>query len=348
MESAGVEKQGTSRLRASEYRDAAQDAPRARTDSSIFSQPHFTAIMLGRDDSMAHVGRKITDAEWKKIKEIAADWERRNPIPEPPARTTPMIFGYRRVSSDRQVKSGIGLDIQEKTLAAYIAFLQASHPELVVGEMLVDEAESAYQGKHHKLLDRPEGQKLRVLAQAGDHVVFAKLDRAFCRTRDALDTVGYFSDKGVHVHFVDPHIDATTKEGEMILTVVAMLAQMESRTRSERMKEIAAHLRAEGRPVAGMAPFGWKVVGTIGHKRYVPDLAARSIMGEIVRLRDERNLPFTRVADLLETGLAAKEHRKYEPEWKRRFKAGKVSVLYRREKAIRAESEMVRAKRKAE
>lgn len=185
------------------------------------------------------------------------------------------VFGYGRHSTSGQ---GLSEAAQRSSVDAYAtAYLGGSG----VHQWLYDTAVSGSK----PIFERPEGLKLWALAQPGDHIVIAKLDRAFRKTLDGLRVLEMLDAKGVYFHCVQQKVDTYSPAGRAILTVLLAFAQLEREQTAERTKEALAVKRAAGLPSGPAVPIGWKKVGSGKTGRFVPDLLERSQVQQLVSLR---------------------------------------------------------------
>ena len=92
------------------------------------------------------------------------------------------VFGYVRVSTVQQANEGDSLEAQIKQVTSY-----ASSRGLELNESSVFVERGVSGGLEFN--SRPEGSKLLEVIQAGDILIFPKLDRGFRNTRDALNTL---------------------------------------------------------------------------------------------------------------------------------------------------------------
>lgn len=172
----------------------------------------------------------------------------------------PTVYGYGRHSTDKQ---GLTEQAQRAQVERYI---KLHLPDCDYGGWVYDAAVSG--GKD--LFERAKGRDLLVLAQPGDHIVFAKLDRAFRKVRDGLSTLEMLSQKEVKVHILDLGIDTSTPMGECQLTMVLAFAQLQRKYTAERTKEALEVKRKAGLPYNKGVPIGWKKVGAKKTGRFVP------------------------------------------------------------------------------
>jgi len=198
---------------------------------------------------------------------------------------------YIRVSTDKQVESGLGLGDQRTQLEAYCKLRGFE-----VVEFVVDDGESA--GK--PLAKRPGGRKVLELAKSGkvDVVVMLKLDRAFRNTKDCLNVVDDWDRLGVALHIVDfggQSIDTQSAMGRMFLIMAAGFAEMERRLVEERTTAALAQKARSGDMRLGVhAPYGWAYEGT----KLVEVEAEQKVIELVHRLR-EADMPLRKVCEWL-------------------------------------------------
>lgn len=187
------------------------------------------------------------------------------------------VFGYGRHSTSGQ---GLSEAAQRSSVDAYAtAYLGGNG----VHQWLYDTAVSGSK----PIFERPEGLKLWALVQPGDHIVIAKLDRAFRKTLDGLRVLEMLDAKGVYFHCVQQKVDTYSPAGRAILTVLLAFAQLEREQTAERTKEALAVKRAAGLPSGPAVPIGWKKVGSGKTGRFVPDLVERDQVRQLVDLRSK-------------------------------------------------------------
>lgn len=147
------------------------------------------------------------------------------------------LVAYYRVSTDRQGQSGLGLDAQrlriEELAAARGAVLVAEFTEIESGRK-----------NHRPVL----AQALAAARKLRAAVVVAKLDRLARDAEFVLRLSREAETNGLAGFlFCDlPEIDATTSAGRLILSVMASVAEFESRRISERTREAMAQASRRG------------------------------------------------------------------------------------------------------
>jgi DNA invertase Pin-like site-specific DNA recombinase len=143
---------------------------------------------------------------------------------------TPLV-AYYRVSTERQGRSGLGLDAQRETVRRHA---QAS------GGRIVAEFEEHLSGR---LRCRPQlAAAMHTARHHGATVVVAKLDRIARDVSFLLELV----DSGVPIYFCDlPNLRTDDPIiGRLILTVMGGMAEFEARRIGQRIKEAMAAKKA--------------------------------------------------------------------------------------------------------
>lgn len=185
------------------------------------------------------------------------------------------VYGYGRHSTDKQ---GLTEEAQRAKVEAYI---QLHLPNQQYGGWMYDTAVSG--GK--PLFERPKGRELWALVQPGDHVVVAKLDRAFRRTIDGLRSLEMLEAKKVFIQSADRQLDTSTAIGRAAVTITLAFAQLDRDQASERTRDAMEVKRKAGLPTDGTAPIGWAKVGIGKKSRFVPCQEERDQALLIVGLR---------------------------------------------------------------
>lgn len=249
----------------------------------------------------------------------------------------PTAYLYVRVSTDDQVRFGHSLEAQRlRAMEYYERILRPAGIEL--GEVFVEEGESAYKTA---ILQRTKGRVLNERLQRGDHVVFVMFDRAFRTQKDFVCTSELWQMRGISLHFMNLQIDGSTPTGRAMLQIMAAVAELESGIRSERAKATHKIRRMRGLPEGGIPPQGFRVVGSPGKKRLTPDYEMRALMQEVVRLKDQEGLSFTKVSERMRARVREwrgdKPAPKNNPWYNWKFWTSEVaSNTYHREKKLQA------------
>ena len=150
------------------------------------------------------------------------------------AATAPQRFvAYYRVSTDRQGKSGLGLDAQRVAVTKYVAG---------VGGVVAAEFEEVESGKRN---DRPQLAACRARRAA---LVIAKLDRLARNARFLLHVVEGTGEAGVV--FCDLPSVPPGPVGKFLLTQMAAVAELEAGLISQRTRAALAAAKARGTKLA--------------------------------------------------------------------------------------------------
>ncbi|MCZ8100739.1 MAG: recombinase family protein [Burkholderiales bacterium] len=158
---------------------------------------------------------------------------------------TTRFVSYARVSTDKQGRSGLGLEAQEAAIKAHLA---GTGGTLVASFVEVESGKRA---------DRPELCKAIAHAKlTGAVLLIAKLDRL---SRDAHFLLG-LSKSGVE--FVAADMPSATR---LTVGIMAMVAEEEARLISARTKAALAAAKARGVKLGN--PQGAKAIKDAGHHR---------------------------------------------------------------------------------
>ncbi|NDV13428.1 recombinase family protein [Crenobacter caeni] len=139
------------------------------------------------------------------------------------------VVAYLRVSTDDQTIDNQRMQIEAKGYKVSKAFAD----EAVSGSTSASE--------------RPQFKAMLEYLREGDTLVVAAIDRLGRNTIDVLSTVEALKNKGVSVVSLRESFDLTTSIGQMMLTMLAGLAQMEKAIIAERREAGVKRARAEGK-----------------------------------------------------------------------------------------------------
>lgn len=169
-----------------------------------------------------------------------------------------MILGYARVSTPEQAEDDrTSMSEQENVIRGY-AMTQGVDSFGV--QLYLDAGVSA----RVPLKDRPQGVRLLGDAVKGDTIIAAKMDRIFRSARDALETVDYFRQQGIHLVLFDIGVaPVTSDEGtsRLFFTMLAAFAEFERSRIRERMLQGKGAKAKKGGHIGGEAPYGWRIEG---------------------------------------------------------------------------------------
>jgi len=164
------------------------------------------------------------------------------------------VYGYVRVSTVTQAREGESLEAQRRQVVSYAA---SKGLELPKENLFVEAGVSG--GANFE--ERPEGGRLFAILQAGDLVIFPKLDRGFRNTRNALNVLHDLKARGVSVHFIDLGGDVTGNGvGAIVFTILSAFATFERERIAARIREVKQLKKAQGKFTGGKRAFGYEVV----------------------------------------------------------------------------------------
>ncbi|QPC47367.1 recombinase family protein [Mangrovibacillus cuniculi] len=142
-----------------------------------------------------------------------------------------MIFAYMRVSTEEQ-----RLDRQEQAL-------KEAGAEKVFFEKITGTKKN-----------RPQLNKMLEQLRKGDTVIITDLTRLSRSTKDLIELVELFEEKGVNLKSLkESWLDTTTPEGKLMFTMFSGLAQFERDLISQRTKEGLEVARKKGKQIGRKA-----------------------------------------------------------------------------------------------
>ena len=177
---------------------------------------------------------------------------------------------YYRVSTDKQGRSGLGLEAQQQQVKAY---LQSKSDAEVVAEYV--EVDSG------KKLNRSELSKAVADAKKNKAVLLvAKLDRVARNVKLFLDLLDQ-----VQIEFTDlPALSNGTSDSRLVLTQLAAFAEWEAAKISERTKAALAAKKARGEPMGVEGKNNIKA--TNGKRKEQADEFAKSMAAMLLPLEN--------------------------------------------------------------
>ncbi len=104
--------------------------------------------------------------------------------------------------------------------------------------------EEKISGSH---IDRPELRKLLDYIRKGDTVIVTKLDRLARSTKDLLGLAEEIKKKGADFEVLNINLDTKSPTGQLMLTMLAAIAEFERGIMLERQREGIAIARKEGK-----------------------------------------------------------------------------------------------------
>lgn len=187
------------------------------------------------------------------------------------------VYGYGRHSTAQQ---SLTEEAQRQKVERYVESTLFNN---VYGGWLYDSAVSG----SRPMFEREQGRRLWALAQPGDHIVWAKLDRAFRSVVDGASTLAMLAHKGVFVHSLDLGLDTSTPIGRCVCSVMLAFAELEREYASERTATALLQKKLAFKPHNRTAPMGWVKVGKKRLSYYAKDEHERTVAAFITRLRGD-------------------------------------------------------------
>jgi DNA invertase Pin-like site-specific DNA recombinase len=149
----------------------------------------------------------------------------------PPTPVSGHLLGYVRVSRADQ-----NLDRQKDALA------EAGCTRIFADDGISGSSKS-----------RPALDEMLAFARPGDTIVVQALDRLGRSTKNLLELVDDLRERRISLQIINLGVDTGTPAGQMVLTVIAALAEMERSTLQERTLSGLAAARSRGR-IGGRPP----------------------------------------------------------------------------------------------
>ncbi len=95
--------------------------------------------------------------------------------------------------------------------------------------------------------ERPELIRLKDKVRSGDRIVIESFSRLGRSTKDLIELVEYFENRGVKLISIKENFDAHTPQGKLMLTVFQAFSQVERDLIAQRTKEGLESARVRGR-----------------------------------------------------------------------------------------------------
>ena len=160
------------------------------------------------------------------------------------------VVGYVRISKDRANETST--ESQQKAIEAWAA----AHGHQIV-KVVVEPGRSAFKASRKS---RPGFREASQLITSGAADMFAvwKVDRACRNTLDLLNLVEDLEQKGAEFASVTEQFDTSTPMGRAMMTIVGVLAELESAQKSDRATEWHRSRRLSGAVPSGPAGIGYR------------------------------------------------------------------------------------------
>jgi putative DNA-invertase from lambdoid prophage Rac len=161
------------------------------------------------------------------------------------------VWGYVRVSTDRQAEEGESLGAQRRTVEGY-----AMMHGLTLDQVFVERGVSGSK----PISERPEGARLLASVKSGDVIITPKLDRMFRSALDALDVLAKLKERDVALHMIDLGGNVTGNGiSKLVFTILSAVAEAERDRIRERIADVKRDQKTRGRFLGGTVPFGYRL-----------------------------------------------------------------------------------------
>ena len=190
------------------------------------------------------------------------------------------VYGYARVSTQRQAEEGESLGVQRRQIEGYTTMLGLEAPQFFVEEGV---------SGSKPLSERPAAKQLLAALQPGDVIISAKLDRMFRSALDALGNLNALKEQGVALHLIDLGGDVTGNGiSRLVFTILSAVAESERDRIRGRVQETKTDQRKRGRHLGGSRPFGYRIEKSEDDLRggqLVPDEREQVAIGQMRAMR---------------------------------------------------------------
>ena len=244
-----------------------------------------------------------------------------------PAKQINRIYGYVRVSTYEQVRSGCSPETQEKLISAFVK--EKYNRE--VDRFFVDEGVSGTT----PILERPASREMTDSMDEHDILVTTRLDRLSRSSSDLLHIIPVLEETGVTLYFCQqfgdvPIVYPKTKEDKglrgkfdmnemanrIMLMVLSAVSEIEHGNIMDRFDDGKMDWASKGYSIGGDAPFGYrKVPEKHGnkHRTRLVEIPEEQAVIKTIRACSKRGLGARRIAKQVQS-----LHRDYPdfPYWK--------------------------------
>lgn len=201
---------------------------------------------------------------------------------------TPIAFGYGRVSHITQAV-GESINSQHDRVLKFYEHMLKDQDVGWGGFVPEKGGVSAFKTP---FLKRIGGRTLLAQLKPGDHIIVDKIDRLWRNVRDFTELAEWLKVSRITLHIVNMQgcqLSMNTPMGDFMLTLFVMLAQLESQTKSERLRMQFRHSESRGYWQRRGRPPGTKIVGEKPRQKLKWMWEERKLMAEIVRIWDEHH-----------------------------------------------------------
>ena len=162
----------------------------------------------------------------------------------------PVVYGYVRVSTMKQVREGKSIQAQEEIIRRRCAERGMGEPTMVI--------EPGISGA--TMESRKEFMMMKQKLKRGDTIIATSLSRIGRSVKELSAFVGEMEEKGVRIIIIDKDLDLSTAQGRAFFNMLATFDQFEREIDGERISAVMQSMKREGTLVT-KAPYGFKIEG---------------------------------------------------------------------------------------
>ena len=181
------------------------------------------------------------------------------------------IYGYVRVSTREQVRSGVSLEVQQQQISEFVK--EKYNREVSV--FFIDDGISGTR----PILDRPGSRELTDVIDKNDIIVCTRLDRLSRSSADLLSIIPVLQDIGITLFFCEQFgevpivypraegtkglrskFDMNEMANQIMLMVLSAVAEIEHSTIKDRFGDGKVDWASRGYFIGGSTPYGYSKV----------------------------------------------------------------------------------------
>lgn len=163
---------------------------------------------------------------------------------------TPIVYGYVRVSTMKQVREGKSLQAQEEIIRRHCTQKGLGEPTMI--------REPGLSGA--TMESRKEFMAMKKALKRGDTIIANSLSRLGRSVKELSVFVDEMEQLGVRIIIIDKDLDLSTPQGRAFFNMLATFDQFEREVDAERTSAIMQSMKREGTLVT-KAPYGFKIEG---------------------------------------------------------------------------------------
>ena len=179
------------------------------------------------------------------------------------------IYGYVRVSTQEQCRSGVSIDQQKQLITNF----SINKYNRAIDEWFIDDGVSGTTD----ILERPASRAMTDVIEEHDVVIATRLDRFSRSAQDLLSTIPILEDIGIQlffceqfgdmpvvhkkrpkVHGLDQRVDMNDMVNKIMLMVLSAVAEIEHANIRDRFGEGKMDWASRGYYIGGGVPYGWR------------------------------------------------------------------------------------------